>query len=193
MPKTNKSKYAIMGMLSIRPMSGYDMKKLIAQSIGYFWNESFGQIYPTLKQLVEEGLATRQAEKRPSKRDRYVYTLTDAGRAELRNWLKNPPEPESSRNEFLLKLFFASQVAVGDNIALIEGYRREQVALLEHCRQMEQFLRTGRADAPNLPYWLLSLDLGQQTTQAAISWCDKSIEALNQLADAESIRDDGGT
>ncbi|MYF92724.1 MAG: PadR family transcriptional regulator, partial [Gemmatimonadetes bacterium] len=67
MPKTNKSKYAIMGMLSIRPMSGYDMKKLIAQSISYFWNESFGQIYPTLKKLVEEGLATRQTEKRLSK------------------------------------------------------------------------------------------------------------------------------
>ena len=193
MPKTNKSKYAIMGMLGIRPMSGYDMKKLIAQSISYFWNESFGQIYPTLKKLVEEGLATRQTEKRLSKLDRYVYTLTDAGRTELRNWLKEPPEPESARNEFLLKLFFASQVAVGDNIALIEGYRREQVALLEYCRQMEQFLRTERADSPNLPYWLLGLDLGRQTTQATIAWCDKSIEEINQLANDESTRDDRGT
>ncbi len=193
MPKTNKSKYAIIGMLSLRPMSGYEMKKVIAQSIGHFWNESFGQIYPNLKRLVEEGLATRQTEKRPIKLNRYVYALTDAGRAELHDWLKEPPEPESVRSEFLLKLFFASQVAVGDNIALIERYRREQVAGLEYCRQMEQFLRTERADSPNLPYWLLGLDLGRQTTQATIAWCDKSIEEINQLADAESTRDNGGT
>ena len=70
MPKTNKSKYAIMGMLKHSSHVGLRRKKLIAQSISYFWNESFGQIYPTLKKLVEEGLATRQTEKRPSKLDR---------------------------------------------------------------------------------------------------------------------------
>ena len=50
--KENKSKYAIMGMLSMGPMSGYDIKKRFEKSLSYFWNESYGQIYPILRKLA---------------------------------------------------------------------------------------------------------------------------------------------
>src|SRR5207248_1647711 len=82
-----KSRYALLGMLSIRPMSGYDIKKLIEASISNFWSESYGQIYPTLKQLVAEKLVTRTVKKQTGKPDRHVYALTPAGRRRLREWL----------------------------------------------------------------------------------------------------------
>ncbi|MGA9048227.1 MAG: PadR family transcriptional regulator, partial [Dehalococcoidia bacterium] len=46
MPKINKTKYAILGLLSLKPASGYDLKKTVDWNIGFFWNENFGHIYP---------------------------------------------------------------------------------------------------------------------------------------------------
>jgi PadR family transcriptional regulator AphA len=85
MARENKSQYAVLGALSMRPMSGYDIKKTFEQSIGSFWSESYGQIYPILRSLVAEGLATSRVEKQPGGPDRRVYALTEAGREELRS------------------------------------------------------------------------------------------------------------
>lgn len=40
MAKEHKSRYAVLGMLSLGPMSGYDIKKVIEESINNFWQES---------------------------------------------------------------------------------------------------------------------------------------------------------
>jgi DNA-binding PadR family transcriptional regulator len=88
----------------------------MGQSTCNFWNESFGQIYPILKQLVEEGLATSHTEKQEGKPARYVYTLTDKGLEVLRHWLTEPIEHLVERNELLLKMFFGRQSTIADNI-----------------------------------------------------------------------------
>src|SRR5215470_7305675 len=106
MAKENKSRYALLGMLGIRPGSGYDIKKFMEQSTSNFWNESYGQIYPLLKQLSEEGLATSHAEKQEGKPERKIYTLTEEGKDELVNWLGTTVEETPERIEILLKLFF---------------------------------------------------------------------------------------
>src|SRR5215469_2423712 len=103
MAKENKSRYALLGILSMSPGSGYDVKKFMEQSTSYFWRESYGQIYPILKQLVEEGLATSHTEKQEGKPERYVYTLTERGKEELQRWLADPVEQSVERNELLLK------------------------------------------------------------------------------------------
>src|SRR3984893_3684831 len=112
MAKENKSRYALLGVLSICPGSGYDVKKFMERSTANFWNESYGQIYPILKQLADEGLTTSHAEKQEGKPERYVYTLTDKGREELRRWLSEPVEYVVERQELLLKLFFGREGSV---------------------------------------------------------------------------------
>ena len=88
--RANTSRYAILGVLSRRAMSGYDVKKLIERSIAHFWSESYGQIYPSLNRLADEGLAERRRERQRGKPDRHVYSLTSKGRAELLRWLALP-------------------------------------------------------------------------------------------------------
>jgi hypothetical protein len=56
MAKDNTTKYILLGLLSHEPMSGYDMKKRIDTTISKFWSVGYGQIYPTLNDLEEEGL-----------------------------------------------------------------------------------------------------------------------------------------
>src|SRR2546423_1494831 len=107
MGKENKSRYALLGMLSLQPMSGYDLKKFIEESTANFWQENYAQIYPMLRQLTEEGLTTSHIEKQEKRPERRIYALTEQGWDELRRWLTEPVEPQVERNELLLKLFFA--------------------------------------------------------------------------------------
>src|SRR3989475_5996974 len=103
--RANTSRHAILGVLSLCPMSGYDVKKLIERSIAHFWNESYGQIYPILNRLAAEGLAERRRERQRGKPDRHVYSLTPKGRQELERGLALPPRLEPVRSELLLKPF----------------------------------------------------------------------------------------
>jgi PadR family transcriptional regulator AphA len=48
--------YVILGMVSGEPRSGYEIKALVDESTRFFWAASYGQIYPELKRLAEEGL-----------------------------------------------------------------------------------------------------------------------------------------
>ena len=124
--RANTSRHAILGVLSLCPMSGYDVKKLIERSIAHFWNESYGQIYPILNRLAAEGFAERRRETQRGKPDRHVYSLTDKGRAELRRWLAIPARHEPVRSELLLKLFLGVAGPVTDSIAQIEHYQARQ-------------------------------------------------------------------
>src|SRR5258707_12735330 len=96
MAKENKSRYALLGMLSIRPGSGYDIKKFMEQSTSNFWHESYGQIYPLLKQLVDEGLATSHTRNRKASLNATFIRLPAKGWKNCgRGWL-TPSNTRSS-------------------------------------------------------------------------------------------------
>ena len=104
---------ALLGMLSLCPMSGYELRKLIGESIGNFWAESYGQIYPTLKRLEKAELVrSAEGERAGSK----VYSLTEAGSARLREWLGVAPKRQVPRSDLLLKLFLWLPVSDGDGL-----------------------------------------------------------------------------
>lgn len=180
--RETKSKYAILGMLSIAPMSGYDIKKRIEESISNFWTESYGQIYPILKSVVAEKLVTKTVEKGSGKPDRHVYSLTERGRRELQRWLSEGVTPKVERNELLLKLFFGEEVAPETSIRHIEQYRELQRGLLERYQAIEAEVKAQYRDNPNLPYWLLTIRYGQHVSRALLEWCDEALGKLNRLA-----------
>ncbi len=179
--KENKSKYAILGILSLGPMSGYDIKKMFQKSVAKFWNESYGQIYPLLKALVDEGFAVKSIEKQAGKPDRHVYALTDRGREELQRWLIEPVERQIGRIEIALKLFFGRQVPLPDNIRQVEHFGEIQQRELEELKALEERVKEEKAGNPNLPYWLMTVNYGQHVTSALIQWCDETLSALNKM------------
>ena len=181
MTKENKSKYAVLGALSICPGSGYDIKKLMEQSTSYFWNESYGQIYPILKQLIEERLATSHAEKQEGKPERYVYTLTERGSDELQRWLTEPVEYVVERNELLLKLYFGKHVPVAKNIEHVRTFQQLQAQLLKKYENIERQLRAGMSSNPDLLYPLLTLRHGIHRCRALQAWCEETLATLEML------------
>ena len=103
----NQSIYAILGFLNGCEMSGYDIRKAAEESIGYFWHESEGHLYPTLKRMVESDLIEEAGVKKRNSRQRKQYRITVLGREKLKAWLDEPVMAARMRNPLLLKLFFA--------------------------------------------------------------------------------------
>jgi DNA-binding PadR family transcriptional regulator len=181
-----KSKYAILGMLSIEPMSGYDIKKEVEKSISNFWTESYGQIYPVLRNLIAEKLVTKTVEREAGKPDRHVYALTARGRNELRRWLRQGFAPKIQRDEFLLKLFFGEEIGPRANIVHVEQFRELQRGLLQKYGAVEKEITRAYADNSNAPYWLMTVRYGKQLSRALLRWCNKTLAELNRMAKSEA-------
>src|SRR5437870_6916732 len=179
--RANMSRYAILGALSRRPMSGYDVKKLIERSIAHFWNESYGQIYPILNRLAAEGRAERRRETKPGKPDRHVYSLTSKGHEELERWLALPARLEPVRSELLLKLFLGGAGPVANSVAQVEHVQTRHRAFLDTYDGIERQLRKDMRGHPELPYWLITLRCGQHRSRAMLVWCDETLATLNRL------------
>jgi|SRR5438552_1182860 len=183
MSKENKSRYAILGLLSLRPMSGYDLKKFTEEGTSNFWQENYAQIYPMLRQLTAEGLATSHIEKQEKRPERHIYEITEQGIQELYRWLAEPVEQQVGRNELLLKLFFAGDLPFEVSIEHIQRFRQRQERLLQHYQDSEQTIRQKYCNARSLPYWLMTLSYGKHNAQAILQWCEESLAMLEQAED----------
>jgi PadR family transcriptional regulator AphA len=182
--KNNRTAYVILGMLSIEPnRSGYDIRKTVESSVGYFWGESYGQIYPALKRLAAEGLiASVKFDSAPRKR-RQEYALTDAGHACLREWLAAPFQNDPPRNEFLLKLFFGREAAPGVSMGHIRELQDRNRSMLNTLLEIDTYVHAHPSQNPHEPYWMLTLSLGIAMTRAALDWGES---ALAELASIEA-------
>jgi len=182
--RENRSRYAVLGALTIAPMSGYDLRAFFDQSVRFFWTESYGQIYPILKKLAAEGLVA------PAKRGsaggthprRTVYVITARGRAALAEWLGEPIEQEVGRIEILLKLFFAPEGEPSAARNHVSAFRDYHVARLAQFNAVETRIRRDYAERAELPYWLLTLSYGQHVSRALLDWCDEADRTVRAVA-----------
>jgi PadR family transcriptional regulator AphA len=174
--------YAILGLLSIEPMAGYDIRRNLEDSLSHFWSESFGQIYPALRKLEAAHLIAPVKQRRASARRRKLYTLTPAGRRRLRAWLAEPPKPQPPRSELLLKLFFGRQARPGTCAAHIRRLRAQQEQFLVTLAKVENELRAERRGHPDLPYWLATLSFGIDRAQSLIDWSERTLQSLKGAA-----------
>ena len=178
----------MLALLSHGPVSGYDIKKLFERYIGEFWSESYGQIYPVTKSLVDDGCATYTVERTQGKPDRHVVSITEKGMQELRDWLIQPMEPHRERLEVLLKLICAKHVPTELNLRIIKNFRDEWTKHLESYARIWADLCSEHEDDPYLPYWLMSVNCGLHLGNAYVDWCDETIAALRAM-DSESPKE----
>ena len=87
--------YAILGLLTLRPWSTYELAKQVQRSLGWFWPRAERKLYEEPKRLVAAGLAEAAAEMTGA-RPRTVYSVTRDGRDHLRRWLDEVPAPVSA-------------------------------------------------------------------------------------------------
>jgi PadR family transcriptional regulator AphA len=180
LPKKNASRYVLLGLLDWEPMSGYDIKKVIEHHIRDFWHESYGNIYPTLKKFIVEGLAKKTVESVEGKPDRIVYRITPAGKRELIGWLKEPFEVRRTRDELLAKFIFGHLLSKETNIEQIERFRQERAERLEWYYEIETHLKKDRLKSRKKLLEYLTLRQGVLGMEARVNWCDEVLTTLRK-------------
>lgn len=168
-------------MLATGRRTGYDMKQLVDLATRHFWAASYGQIYPELRRLEQQGLVVGQPE--PSGgRARTVFELTEDGERALTGWLASDAELlYELRDEGMLKLFF-SDVAPGVRVETIRAMRALYAGKHAQLRAVE----AKAADMRRGPW--LTLQIGLGVTAWLIDWCDTTErELVEQTGDGIAV------
>ena len=96
-----------LGVLTLSDMTGYEIKKHFEQSFAHFFVAGYGSIYPALSELTRIGMVSCQDVAQDKRPDKKVYSITDAGRAQLGVALAETPPRHKVRSQFLVLMYFA--------------------------------------------------------------------------------------
>jgi PadR family transcriptional regulator, regulatory protein AphA len=167
-----------LAILSANDASGYEIRKASTEGeFAYFVEASFGSIYPALAKLEDEGLVTSRVETQEGRPAKKVYSITEAGRAELMNSLFDDVEPDVYRSQFLLFALFAPYLPR----TLIEARLKERIAYYDReVAQIEKF-RTCATSGADI--WVL--EYGKNIMQVARDYLATHMHELIALARPE--------
>ncbi|MEU6284568.1 PadR family transcriptional regulator [Streptomyces sp. NPDC047028] len=121
-PALTTTSYAILGLLSLRPWSTYELAQQMDRSLGRIWPRAKSKIYEEPKKLVRHGLA-RAERQMVGRRPRTVYAITPDGRDRLADWLREPGDGPVLECEQLLQVFFAESASSLDTLATLRAAR----------------------------------------------------------------------
>jgi DNA-binding PadR family transcriptional regulator len=168
--------HIILGIISLEPCSGYDMKMEFEQGGASMLSAlSFGSIYPRLKQLQQEGLVEMQQEASGG-RQKKVYELTQAGWLELQGWLVQQSDyPIPMRDELLLKMLFWGSSGVDREtlMAQLRGRYEESNEVLQYIINWEH---NGRSFVDE--YTALVLSYIRNKLEAELNWIMNTMTQL---------------
>jgi len=138
--KMRTLKYAILGLVSRRPMTGYDIaKEFKEKELSNFWSAGHSQIYPELKKLVEEGRLEFEVAISGEVLEKKVYQITERGRRDFMKWLLRDEQMEpTAKDKFRLRMYFVENMPEADALMLLESQltqRKEKLAYLERQEQ----------------------------------------------------------
>lgn len=192
MARVKQTEMAVLGALSVQPMTGYAVREAIRDVLGHFWSESFGQIYPALTALHREGFIERRDGARPGAS---TYALTAAGRDRLLTLLQQPENPPPARNGLMLRLFFGRTLGVDACRALIQQANADARQQLTSYQAIRAELDSEVESAEHRPYWLLTVAAGEFSARAAIAWSEEALVALEEItpSDGQPHEDYGGS
>lgn len=157
--KASPTTYGLLGLLAVRPWTGYELTNQLHRSLRFVWSSSDGHLYREQKKLLDLGWATAQ-EEQVGRRSRKRYTITPAGRRALRDWLATEPEEPHFEIEGLLRLFFADQGAMDDLVRSLEATATNTRAMLDELLDnVSEYLEEGG------PMWMLEKGTGTATDE----------------------------
>jgi DNA-binding PadR family transcriptional regulator len=149
-------------------------------SMHYMWPRAESNVYAEPKRLVDDGLATAREEWTGSRR-RTIYSITAAGRKELRKWLAAPSAHERFESEALIKVLFAENGTLSGAITAVRSLRADAVEAIEHFLEVADEYAAGRGRYPGrfaLSAVAGRLVLEQQAATARwATWAEETLTA----------------
>lgn len=178
-------KHALLGILAVHPMSGYEVKQFFDSSVQHFWNAELSQIYPTLKHLEESGFVDKHVEIQENRPNRKIYEITKAGRDEFVRWVRETPPPAGLRDPFMIKVFFGTEVPLEDLLIVLRRQMEEQQKLLAFSEtvlraRIQEGALAHKGMQRQALFWTLTLEMAVAHRRAYIDWCERAICTLEE-------------
>jgi DNA-binding PadR family transcriptional regulator len=185
--------YAVLGLLSIKPWSSYELTQQMDRSLGRIWPRAVSKLYDEPKKLVDHGYA-RPSTEQNGRRTRTVYTITAKGRRALATWLQEPGEGPVLEFEQLLKVFFAENGTKADTLATLAAAQRWAIArCTESLAVGERYLEGAGPFPQRLPelqltsrfiteFYLLVLNWSRWAASLVETWPDDPRSATHNPA-----------
>ncbi|VUX01088.1 PadR family transcriptional regulator [Streptococcus vestibularis] len=115
-----KGRDVILGILSKQERTGYEIKEIFQSQLSYFYDGTYGMIYPTLKKLEQDGLVSKRVIMQTGKPNKNIYSITASGEKELQKYLESNVIEESFKSDFLMRLFFGVNLTDEELIRLLK-------------------------------------------------------------------------
>jgi DNA-binding PadR family transcriptional regulator len=163
---------AILGLLKERAMHGYQLKKRLADTLGGFWQVSYGSLYPGLKRLQREGAVEMIFPREQVGRRKNVYRITEKGESLFAELLERAGQEASEDSAFSVRFAFFQYLKPETRIRLLERRRAFLEGRWSQLRDSVQRLKEG------IDSYTLSL-MNHEVSRAEddIRWLDELIQA----------------
>ena len=172
--------YVILGLLSIRPWSAYELTGQMSRGLSLYWPRAESGVYDEPKNLIRHGLATARAEA-TGRRPRTVYTITAKGRRALRRWLGAPSAPPRFESEALVRTVFADSGTKDDLLATLRRMREQTAEPLDGILgQGVDYLATGGP----FPHRLHVIALVGRFLVGLQAWCAEWARQAEEVVEA---------
>jgi DNA-binding PadR family transcriptional regulator len=169
-------RYALLGLLTEKPMSGYDLAKTIEGSEDIFWKASTSQIYRELAKLAADNLVEVEIQQQEGRPNKKVYNSTEMGRATFRTWLLESSEANIYRVEFLIRAFFFDRLPAEDAVEIILEWKKQHE---EKLTELQDYI-SGAIDTEGYlrPGKLAIFTFGAGYYTWVIEWCDRAVDLM---------------
>ena len=177
-------KYAILGFLNYKAFSGYDLKKLMDNSIHFFWHAKQSQIYRTLKNLEQDGFVSASIQEQSEKPDKRIYRISEKGKKDLLKWLDQEEIGVSQKKDpFLLRLFFSAPLNKEQILLNLKLNLKKHYATVESFKSnIKNNMQSSAAKSESLKresfFWKATYDFGQMYYTAYIKWLHQLIKKV---------------
>lgn len=177
--------YAILGLVARAPSTGYEVSARLRNPVGYYWAESHGGVYPSLRRLVEAGWVSVRSAPGPGPHDKKVYSVTRTGRRALGRWAASPPADAPPRDELVLKTssLWAADAGAAVGMLAAEGDRWER-ARKEYAGIVRELRATEPAVGSARWFGLQTALRGVGFARGRRDWCR---QVARQLAESEEV------
>lgn len=167
------SQDVILGMLLNGPLSGYEIKTKFESPLGFFYDASFGTIYPTLAKLEKLGFIVKESIVQDNRPNKNVYSITETGRERFMAYMDSPLDSETYRSDFMVRLFFGEHQ---DREKLAGWIRQEIEKAREQLRQIQE--QRVKWDPYMSPSQTICINLGVEINECKIRVMEEGLRRI---------------
>ena len=179
-------KYALLGLLSYDPMTGYELKQRMDRTTIHFWHAKQSQIYTTLKGMEKDGLVTSKVVDQSDHPAKRVYHITQAGKADFQKWINTPIVEIMPKKElFVLKMFFAANMDKNSQLSQLQWQLDLHKHQLEYFQgEMAEEVDNTKRKSPQLSedveMWEATRRFGERYEEIYIEWLQYMISLVQK-------------